>query len=165
MPLLDEPAVHHHLAQYLCRVVELLGFRVVEGELNDVADAIAVDHGRGADVDVIEAVVSLQQGADRQHNILVAQDSAGDAGQATADAVGRGALGLDDLVGRITGFLEDGVHVGGCIRVVLRGFLELLRQGNTSHAASGNDRQFRVAVLADDVGVDGGGAHVEVLAE
>lgn len=53
------------VAQGLGGVVELGGLGVVETELDDVAHAAAVEHGWGADVDVVEAVFALKKRRDR----------------------------------------------------------------------------------------------------
>ena len=53
-----------HVAQGLGGVVELGSFGVVETKLDDVAHAAAVEHGWGADVDVVEAVLALEKRRD-----------------------------------------------------------------------------------------------------
>ena len=52
------------VAQGLGGVVELGGFVVVETKFDDVAHATAVEHGWGADVDVVEAVLALEKRRD-----------------------------------------------------------------------------------------------------
>ena len=53
-----------NLAQDLGGVVELGGFVVVETKFDDVAHAATVEHGWGADVNVVEAVLALKKRRD-----------------------------------------------------------------------------------------------------
>lgn len=63
--MLSDLCLVDDVAQGLGGVVELGGFVVVETKLDDVAHAATVEHGWGADVDVVEAVLALEKRRDR----------------------------------------------------------------------------------------------------
>lgn len=154
-----------HVAQGLGGVVELGGFVVVETKLDDVAHAATVEHGWGADVDVVEAVLALEKRRDRQDDILVPQDRSRDARERVADAEGGVAFAFDDVVGGVAGTHKHLVDL--CVNIRVAGGFRLKQsgEGNTTDGAGGQHRQFGVAVLADDVGVHRRGSDVEVLAQ
>ena len=160
-----ELGVVDDLAQGLGGVAELLQLVGVEAQLDNVAYAAAVEDGGGADVEVVEPVLALQEGGDGQDHVLVAQDRTRDAGERVADAEGGVALAFDDVVGGVAGADEHLVHLGVDVRVGLRLGLQHGAQRHAADGAGGEHGQFGVAVLADDVGVHGGRGDVEVQAE
>ena len=146
----------------MAELVQLVG---VKAQLDDVAHAGAVEDGGGADVEVVKPVLALEEGGDWQDHVLVAQDRAGDAGERVADAEGGVAFAFDDVVGSVAGVDEHLVHLGVDVRVGRRLGLQHGAQGDAADGSGGEHGQFGVAVLADDVGVDGRRGDVEVSAQ
>src|SRR5829696_7358052 len=48
-------------------------FRAVELNLHDALDALGADHGRHADIEILDAVLAIEPGGTRQHSFFVLQ--------------------------------------------------------------------------------------------
>ena len=150
------------VADVLAALVEALELCLRQVECVDLLDTLGANHARQRGVDALLAVLAGHEGRRAQHGVLVVQHGGADA----RGGVGDGVLGaLLALVGHIAALAREllDLHV---VKGVLVGVLGL----KLVEALAGDGRGLKggklaKAVLADHVGVDGLGAHADLLGD
>src|SRR5690606_20627116 len=113
------------------RLVEFSLFVLVEINFNDALDAIGTDHGRHADIHVLDAVLARKLGSDRQDALLVLEVGFSHLdGRCSRSVESRAGLEqADDFRAAVTGALDD------LVELVLAGpaHLDEIRQRDTGN--------------------------------
>ena len=146
----------------LAALVEALELVLGQVQRVDLLDALGTDHARQGGEDALLAILAGHKRRGRKHGVLVVQHGGADA----RGGVGDGVLGaLLALVGHIAALackLLD-LHV---VEGVLVGVLGLkLVKALAGDGCGLKGGQLAKAVLADHVGVDGLGAHADLLGD
>ncbi len=134
------------------RLGQHLFFFVVGGELDDLLDASGTDHGRHADVQVVQAVFAVHVNSRRQDALLVQQVRTGHGdGRFSRSVEGRAGLQQGhDLAAALTGALDDSVQIG----LRQEAGSHSVRQRQAAHGRVTDHRDHVVAVTAQGPGVD-----------
>ena len=150
------------VADVLAAFVEALELCLRQVECVDLLDTLGANHARQRGVDALLAVLAGHEGRRAQHGVLVVQHGGADA----RGGVGDGVLGaLLALVGHIAALackLLD-LHV---VEGVLVGVLGLkLIEALAGDACCLERRKLAKSMLADHIGIDGLGAHADLLGD
>ena len=122
----------------------------------DHLHALGADEARQRGEDALLAILAGHEGGDVDDGVLVVQDGRADASRAVGDGVLGALLALVDHVAALLGTLLDlGLVEAELLGVLLGELLDGLA-GDGGRLPGGDLAE---AVLADDVGVDGLGAH------
>lgn len=150
------------VADVLAALVEALELGLGKVEGVDLLDALGADHARERGVDALLAVLAGHEGGGGEHGVLVVEHGGADA----RGGVGNGVLGAALAgVGHVASLAREllDLHV---VKGVLLGVLGLelgeLLAGDRGGLEGG---QLAKTVLADHVGVDGLGAHADLLGD
>ena len=146
----------------LAALVEALELVLGKVECVDLLDALGADHARQGGEDALLAILAGHKRRGRKHGVLVVQHGGADA----RGGVGDGVLGaLLASVGHIAALAREllDLHV---VEGVLVGVLGLkLVEAFASDGCGLKGSKLAKAVLADHVGVDGLGAHADLLGD
>src|SRR6202040_3398827 len=96
------------------RLLEHAALGAVELDLDDALDALAADHHRHADIEVLDAIFAIEPGGGRQHALLVAQIAFRHGDRRRGRRVKRraGAQQAHDLAAAVAGAIDDLVDTG-----------------------------------------------------
>src|SRR5690606_22768038 len=134
------------------RALEHLLFVLVKVDLDDALNTASTDHGRNADIDVVEAILTRKVCRARQNALLVLQISFGHLdGRGCRCVVSRTGLEeANDLCAAVAGALDD------LVELLLRGpaHLDQIRQRDAGNGRITGQRNHGVAVAAENEGSD-----------
>jgi hypothetical protein len=142
---------------------QFLHFLGRQAGFDDFLDAAGAHHAGDAERDIRQAVFAFERGGDGHDAAFVAEDGADDLGQGHGHAEAGGALVADDVVGRAADLFED---LGAAVdEIALAADRAVVVHGQAAHVRERPGREFAVAVLAEDGGVDVHGGDAAVFGE
>ena len=146
----------------LAALVKALELVLGQVERVDLLDALGTDHARQGGKDTLLAILAGHERGSGKHGVLVVQHGGADARGGVGDGVFGALLALVGHIAALTRELLD-LHV---VKGVLVGVLGLkLVEVFAGDGCGLKGGKLAKAVLADHVGVDGLGAHADLLGD